>query len=81
MEKGEVKEVKELAGLAGDIIYSDSNVYEYPAEKCVIIPTEDQLRAGLEASSEYYGPEAYGNGPERLLDEIIKARGLDREED
>jgi hypothetical protein len=45
---------------------------EYPTDKCIYIPTEDQLAEGLKACNLSMGLDAHGQGPEILLERYIE---------
>lgn len=70
MEKDEVKTVKEIIGqsyLSAGIPFE-----EYPIDRCIIIPTEEQFILGFEATGLSFRPELKGKGPEALLDYYIE---------
>ena len=46
----------------------------YPVDECIFIPTEQQLREGLEATHWSLSNDAYGKGAEHLLDSIIESK-------
>lgn len=46
----------------------------YDADRCVHVPTEELLAAGLKARQFSVGLQAHGEGPEALLDAYIEAK-------
>jgi len=69
-EYGTVKEViadKEIESEEGKNIL-------YPVDECIIIPTEQQLKEGLEVTGWYLGDDAYGKGAEHLLESLMKSK-------
>ena len=71
MPPGEYKIVKELLGRTD--IFAEHPIIAYPVSECVILPTEDVLRAGLHASGWNLEGGDYGRGAEHLLDAIIES--------
>jgi len=71
MKPPEYKIVKEV--IAHTDIYAENPMIAYPIRECVILPTEELLKAGLEASSWNIEEGAYGKGAEPLLDAIIES--------
>lgn len=71
MMPSEYKIVKEV--MAHTDIYAENPIIAYPIRECVILPTEELLKAGLEASSWHLEEGAYGKGAERLLDAITES--------
>jgi hypothetical protein len=71
MKSSDYKIAKEV--MAHTDIYAENPVIAYPAKECVILPTEELLKAGLEASSWHLEEGAFGKGVEHLLDAIIES--------
>jgi len=71
MKPSEYKIAKEV--MAHTDIYAENPIIAYPTRECVILPTEELLKAGLEASGWHLEEGAYGKGTERLIDEIIES--------
>ncbi len=71
MKPSEHKIVKEV--MAHTDIYAENPITAYASRECVILPTEELLKAGLEASSWHIEEGAYGKGAEHLLDAIIES--------
>ncbi len=71
MTPSEYKIVKEV--MAHTDIYAENPITAYSIRECVILPTEELLKAGLEASSWHLDEGAYGKGAEHLLDAIIES--------
>lgn len=71
MKPSEYKIVKEV--MAHTDIYAENPIIAYTIRECVILPTEELLKAGLEASSWHIEEGAYGKGAEHLLDAIIES--------
>ncbi len=76
MRPSEYKIVKGVLG--HDDIYAEDPIGGYPINECVILPTEELLKAGLDASHWYLEREAFGQGAEHLLDAIIEWRNFGR---
>ena len=74
MEEGTYKQAKEVKDHS--CLYADDPIVQYPVEDCVLLPTEELLRAGLLAIHWSVGDQARGKGHEHLLDEIIKSGKL-----
>lgn len=71
MKPSEYKIVKGV--MAHTDIYAENPIIAYPIRECVILPTEELLKAGLKASSWHLEEGAFGKGAERLLDAIIES--------
>ena len=71
MAPGEYKIVKEVLGQTD--IYAEHPIFGYPISECVILPTEELLKAGLYASGWNLDDRAFGSGAEHLLDAIIES--------
>ena len=71
MKPSEYKIAKEV--MAHTEIYAENPMIAYPIRECVILPTEELLKAGLEASSWHIEEGAFGKGAESLLDAIIES--------
>ncbi|HEX9902981.1 MAG TPA: hypothetical protein VGB72_08980 [Acidobacteriota bacterium] len=70
MEENAVKIVVKVIGqssLSAGIPYE-----EYPIDKCIIIPTEEQLIMGFKAANFAFRPDLARKGPEILLDYYIR---------
>jgi len=70
MDDFEVKEAKLIINqttISAGVPYK-----EYPIEKCIYIPTEEQLAKGLEVCSLNMGADVFGKGPEALLDRYME---------
>lgn len=66
-------EVKAAKFIINQITISAGVPYqEYPIDECIYIPTEAQLAEGFSACSLNMGTDAYGKGPEKLLDRYIE---------
>ena len=61
------------AVMAHTDIYAENPIIAYPIRACVILPTEELLKAGLEASGWHIEEGAFGKGAEHLLDAIIES--------
>ena len=70
MAPSEHKTVKEV--IRDSVLIADDPSEEFPIVDCVILPTEQQLKSGVEAVIGNLRTDAYGQGPERLLDAIIE---------
>jgi len=69
MNMPEYKIVKGV--MAHTEIYAENPIIAYATNDCVILPTEELLKAGLKASSWHIEEGAFGKGAEHLLDAII----------
>ena len=66
-------EIKEVKTIINQITISTGLPFkDYPASECIYIPTEEQLAEGLLACSLNMEPDAFGKGPEVLLDRYIE---------
>jgi hypothetical protein len=59
--------------LAETEIYAEDHMIAYPIGECIILPTEELLKAGLEALAWFLEDAAFGNGPEHLLNAFIES--------
>jgi hypothetical protein len=73
MKPGELKFVKDVVGET-DIVAVDPLI-SYRASECVLLPSEELLRASLCADSSHPLSKDFRKGAERLLDVIVEARG------
>ena len=72
MKGEEVRVVKETR--PDGSIFSDDPRISYPEGECVLIPTVNQLRKGLEAVNRFLADDDFEHGEEYLLDKIIESQ-------
>jgi hypothetical protein len=78
MKPSEYKIVKGV--MAHTDIYAENPITAYTIRECVILPTEELLKAGLDASSWHLEEGAFGKGAEHLLDAIIESGRFGRKD-
>jgi len=71
MEEGEVKIVKEIKG---SDLYASDPTEPYPQNDSILLPTVEQMRAGLEAVVWSLSDEDFKYGEEYLLDKVMETR-------
>jgi hypothetical protein len=71
MAPGEYKIIKQVLGHTD--IYAEHPILSYPVSESVILPTEELLKAGLEASGWDLEEGVFGKGAEPLLDAIVES--------
>jgi len=69
MRPDETRTVRAI--MPSSLLYSEDPLIGYPICNCVYVPTEQQLEKGLEAVRISLEKEAFGKGPEFLLDKIL----------